>query len=92
MVAKIPVVSPYETSTVSLMAHGYDPRVGQWSPWHGAQTAVLSSLTKITCMGGKPSECRLSFQEFFGRAVNEKTWGYPAAAPRRYPQPARRRP
>lgn len=80
MVAKIPVVSPYETSTVSLMAHGYDPRVGQWSPWHGAQTAVLSSLTKITCMGGKPSECRLSFQEFFGRAVNEKTWGYPAAA------------
>ena len=80
MVAKIPVVSPYETSTVSLMAHGYDPRVGQWSPWHGAQAAVLSSLTKITCMGGKPSECRLSFQEFFGRAVNEKTWGYPAAA------------
>ncbi|MDY3887396.1 MAG: phosphoribosylformylglycinamidine synthase [Treponema sp.] len=80
MVAKIPVVSPYETSTVSLMAHGYDPRVGQWSPWHGAQTAVLSSITKITCMGGKPSECRLSFQEFFGRAVNEKTWGYPAAA------------
>ena len=80
MVAKIPVVSPYETSTVSLMAHGYDPRVGQWSPWHGAQTAVLASLTKITCMGGKPSECRLSFQEFFGRAVNEKTWGYPAAA------------
>ena len=80
MVAKIPVVSPYETSTVSLMAHGYDPRVGQWSPWHGAQTAVLSSLTKITCMGGKPSDCRLSFQEFFGRAVNEKTWGYPAAA------------
>ena len=80
MFAKIPVVSPYETSTVSLMAHGYDPRVGQWSPWHGAQTAVLSSLTKITCMGGKPSECRLSFQEFFGRAVNEKTWGYPAAA------------
>ena len=80
MVAKIPVVSPYETSTVSLMAHGYDPRVGQWSPWHGAQTAVLSSLTKITCMGGKPSECRLSFQEFFGRAVNEKNWGYPAAA------------
>lgn len=80
MVAKIPVVSPYETSTVSLMAHGYDPRIGQWSPWHGAQTAVLSSLTKITCMGGKPSDCRLSFQEFFGRAVNEKTWGYPAAA------------
>ena len=80
MVAKIPVVSPLETSTVSIMANGYDPRVGQWSPWHGAQTAVLSSLTKIACMGGKPVDCRLSFQEFFGRAVSEKTWGYPAAA------------
>jgi phosphoribosylformylglycinamidine synthase len=31
-------------------------------------------------MGGKPTDCRLSFQEFFGRAVNEKAWGYPAAA------------
>ena len=80
MCAKIPVVSPFETSTVSLMAHGFDPRVGEWSPWHGAQTAVLSSLAKIACMGGKPTDCRLSFQEFFGRAVSEKTWGYPAAA------------
>ncbi|MDY4190336.1 phosphoribosylformylglycinamidine synthase, partial [Treponema porcinum] len=80
MCAKIPVVSPYETSTVSFMAQGYDPCVGEWSAWHGAQTAVLSSLAKIACMGGKPSDCRLSFQEFFGRAVSEKTWGYPAAA------------
>ena len=80
MCAKIPVVSPFETSTVSFMAHGFDPRVGEWSPWHGAQVAVLSSLAKIACMGGKPTDCRLSFQEFFGRAVSEKTWGYPAAA------------
>lgn len=80
MAAKIPVLSPRETSTVSLMAFGFDPRVGQWSAWHGAQTAVLSSLAKITCVGGKASSCRLSFQEFFGRAVDGKTWGYPAAA------------
>ena len=80
MCAKIPVVSPYETSTVSFMAFGYDPRVGQWSPWHGAQTAVLSSLAKIACMGAKADTSRLSFQEFFGRAVDEKTWGYPTAA------------
>ena len=80
MAAKIPVMSPRETSTVSLMSYGFDPRVGEWSPWHGAQTAVLSSLAKITCMGGDASTCRLSFQEFFGRAVDGKTWGYPAAA------------
>lgn len=80
MAAKIPVVSPRETSTVSLMSFGYDPRVAQWSAWHGAQVAVLSSLAKILCLGGNPEECRLTFQEFFGRAVDEKTWGYPAAA------------
>lgn len=80
MAAKIPVLSPRETSTVSLMTFGFDPRVSQWSPWHGSQVAVLSSLAKITALGGKAKSCRLSFQEFFGRAVSEKTWGYPAAA------------
>ncbi len=80
MSAKIPVMTPRETSTASLMAYGFDPRVGNWSPWHGAKTAVLSSLAKITCIGGKARTSRLSFQEFFGRAVNEKRWGYPAAA------------
>ncbi len=80
MSAKIPVVTPRETSTVSMMSYGFDPRVGQWSPWHGAKTAVLSSLAKITCIGGKARTSRLSFQEFFGRATTEKRWGYPTAA------------
>ncbi len=80
MAAKIPVLSPRETSTVSLMTYGFDPRISQWSAWHGSQVAVLSSLTKITSLGGKAQTSRLSFQEFFGRAVSEKTWGYPAAA------------
>lgn len=80
MAAKIPAPSPRETSTASLMAFGYDPRVAEWSAWHGAQIAVLSSLSKITCMGGRASTCRLSFQEFFGRAVDPCSWGHPAAA------------
>lgn len=80
MAAKIPVLSPSETSTVSLMAYGFDPRVCEWSPWHGAQVSVLSSLANLLCLGANPLEARLSFQEFFGRAVDPKTWGYPAAA------------
>ncbi len=80
MAAKIPVVSPRETSTVSQMAYGFDARIGEWSPWHGAQVAVLSSLAKLVCIGSNPSKARLSFQEFFGRAVDPKRWGYPAAA------------
>nr|QGT51526.1 phosphoribosylformylglycinamidine synthase [uncultured Spirochaetaceae bacterium] len=80
MVAKIPVELPCQTDTASFMAHGFDPRVSQWSAWHGAQVSVLSSLAKILCLGANPLNARLSFQEFFGRAVDAKTWGYPAAA------------
>ena len=42
--------------------------------------STFSSLAKIACLGGKTDTCRLTFQEFFGRAVNEKAWGYPASA------------
>jgi len=80
MAAKIPVLSPKETSTASLMSYGYDARIAQWSPWHGAQTAVLSSLAKIAAMGGNPATCRLTFQEYFERTVNTQSWGKPAAA------------
>ena len=80
MVAKIPVLSPRETSTVSLMSYGYDPRISEWSAYHGAQYAVLDSLVKILCMGGNPATARLTFQEFFGRAVDEASWGRPTAA------------
>ncbi len=79
MAAKIPVLDG-ETSTVSLMSYGYDPRVAQWSPWHGGQIAVLSSLARIAAMGGNPASCRLSFQEYFERMEAADSWGKPAAA------------
>lgn len=78
--AKIPVLSPKETTTASIMTFGYDPRVSQWSPWHGAQTAVLQSLAKLTTLGGNPENARLTFQEYFERAVSKEAWGKPAAA------------
>ncbi|MBE6348047.1 MAG: phosphoribosylformylglycinamidine synthase, partial [Spirochaetaceae bacterium] len=78
--AKIPVQMPYETDTSSLMTFGYDPRVSSWSPWHGAQIAVLSSLAKITAMGGNPESSRLTFQEYFERTSSDKAWGKPTAA------------
>ena len=79
MAARIPVLNG-ETSTVSLMSYGYDPRVAQWSPWHGGQVAVLSSLAKIAALGGNPATCRLSFQEYFERTIDDISWGKPAAA------------
>ncbi|WP_428770527.1 phosphoribosylformylglycinamidine synthase [Treponema sp. HNW] len=78
--AKIPVLSPEETGTASLMAFGYDPRILSWSPWHGAQYAVLQSLAAVAAMGGEPEKCRLSFQEYFESAVSPESWGKPAAA------------
>ncbi len=78
--AKIPVMSPKETTTASIMTFGYDPRVSEWSPWHGAQTAVLQSLAKLTAMGGNPDKARLTFQEYFERTVSKEAWGKPAAA------------
>ena len=79
-VAKIPVLPPCETNTASLMTFGYDPRVASWSPYHGAQVAVLHSLARIAAMGGLPESCRLTFQEYFERTSSEKAWGKPAAA------------
>lgn len=80
MAAKIPVLPPHETDTVSLMTFGYDPRVAQWSPWHGAQIAVLYSLARIAALGGNPAACRLTFQEYFERMTSASAWGKPAAA------------
>lgn len=80
MAARIPVDPGKETSTVSLMTHGYDPSAAEWSPFHGAQFAVLDSLAKILALGGDPRSARLTFQEYFERMVSPVSWGKPAAA------------
>ncbi len=80
MVARIPVGPGKETSTVSLMTMGYDPKAASWSPFHAAQYAVLESLTKILALGGDPRTARLTFQEYFERTSSPEAWGKPAAA------------
>jgi len=80
MAARIPVGPGKHTSTASLMTMGYDPRAASWSPYHGAQYAVLESLAKILALGGDPRSARLTFQEYFERTVSPVAWGKPAAA------------
>lgn len=80
MAALIPVAPDEKTTTVSLMAHGYDPRVSSWSAFHGAIFAVIQSLARLASSGGEAAKARLSFQEFFGRARDPEHFGYPAAA------------
>lgn len=79
MAAKLPVSG--KTKTCTLMSHGYNPYLSEWSPFHGALYAVIESLAKIAAAGGDPAECRLSFQEFFERLKDEpERWGKPLAA------------
>ncbi len=80
MAARIPVGPGKETSTASLMTMGYDPKAAKWSPFHGAQYAVIESLAKILALGGDPAKARLTFQEYFERTSGPEAWGKPAAA------------
>ena len=79
MAAKIPVEG--ETKTATVMTFGFDAKISEWSPYHGAIDAVTSSLAKLTAMGADFSKAYLSFQEYFQRLekVPEK-WGKPFAA------------
>lgn len=80
MASRIPVGPEKTTNTASLMTMGYNPQAASWSPFHGAQYAVLESLTKILALGGDPQKARLSFQEYFERTSSNEAWGKPAAA------------
>lgn len=80
MAAKLPVLHG-ETTTASLMTHGFDPYISEWSPFHGAQQAILLSVAKIVALGGKRSAVYLTLQEYFERLNQDKTaWGKPVAA------------
>lgn len=74
MVAKLPVLQG-TTTTTSIMTHGFDPYLSEWSPYHGAQYAVLLSLAKLAALGGDVSKAYLSFQEYFEKLNSPTSWG-----------------
>lgn len=80
MAAKLPLEN-HNCNTASLMTWEFDPRLSEWSPYHGSYYAVLGSLAKLLCAGGPFLQARLSFQEYFERLGNDpRKWGKPAAA------------
>ena len=60
MVAKIPVLDG-KTTTSSIMTFGYNPKIGKWSPFHGALYAVVESICKLVAVGGDYKTTRLTF-------------------------------
>ena len=80
MAAKIPVLNG-ESKDASLMAYGFNPYLGMWSPFHMAFYSVIESVTKITAMGGDYKKARLTFQEYFEKlGENKERWGKPFSA------------
>ena len=80
MVAKIPVLDG-KTTTSSIMTFGYNPKIGKWSPFHGALYAVVESICKLVAVGGDYKTTRLTFQEYFEKLGKDSTkWGKPFSA------------
>ena len=80
MAAKIPTLGG-ETNTGTLMSHGYDSNLAEWSPFHGALYAVIESVSKIVASGGSYQNIRFTFQEYFeSLRDNPERWGKPFSA------------
>ena len=79
MVAKLPVLNG-ETTTASIMTHGFVPELSDWSPYHGAQYAVLLSIAMLVALGGRREDAYLTLQEYFERLNSKESWGKPVSA------------
>ena len=80
MVAKVPVAGG-NTDAVTMMSYGFNPYLSAWSPYHGAQMAVLESVARIVASGGDFRKIRFTFQEYFRRMSEDpKRWSQPFTA------------
>ena len=79
-VQKLPVLHGV-TNTVSLLAHGYNPEIAAWSPYHGAAYAVIEATARLVATGSNWSKARFSYQEYFERMDKQaERFGKPLAA------------
>lgn len=80
MVNKIPVGTDL-SETMSAMSYGFDPKLAQLSPFHGAYYAVIMSIASIVAAGFSHKKVKLSFQEYFEKLGKDaKKWGKPFMA------------
>ncbi len=69
------------SSTVSLMAWGYNPMIAEKSPYHASYLAVVESVSKLVASGASFEDVYLTFQEYFEKPMRDgKRWGKPLAA------------
>ncbi len=70
-----------DTKTCSLMSWGYNPYISSLSPYHGAYTAVIESVSKLIASGAEFKDVYLTFQEYFEKpGKDSRKWGKPLSA------------
>lgn len=74
-------VEKKDTRTCSLMSWGYNPYISSASPYHGAYTAVIESVSKLIASGAEFKDVYLTFQEYFEKLGRDsEKWGKPLSA------------
>ena len=74
-------VEKKDTKTCSLMSWGYNPYISSASPYHGAYTAVIESVSKLIASGAEFKDVYLTFQEYFEKVGKDsEKWGKPLSA------------
>ena len=80
MAALVPVLEGV-TDDATVMAAGYDPYLGEKSPFHAGFYAVVEALARVAATGACVKEAYLSLQEYFAKpGADPARWGVPAAA------------
>ena len=69
-----------KTSTASVMAFGFNPYISAWSPYHGAEYTVVEAIAKVVASGASYENMRFSYQEYFERMTDARSWGKPMSA------------
>ena len=74
-------VEKKDTRMCSLMSWGYNPYISSASPYHGAYTAVIESVSKLIASGAEFKDVYLTFQEYFEKlGKDSEKWGKPLSA------------
>ncbi len=69
------------TDCCTLMSWGYNPYLSEKSPYHGAYTAVVESVSKLIASGSRFEDVYLTFQEYFqSLGKDPRNWGKPLSA------------
>lgn len=66
-----------ESRTASVMSYGFNPKLSEESQFLGGYYAVVESIAKLVAAGVPLEGIRLSFQEFYEKMDNKKSWSKP---------------